>query len=84
MDPELSDAPPLPENAAHLWAYFWELSRARSHNGFGYLALQFTDIEAWSRMTRQKLDPWELNAILRLDSLYLESLAKKPKPEGQS
>lgn len=84
MPDELADAPPLPECAAHLWAYFWELSRSRSHNGFGYLALQYVDIEAWSRLTKQTLDPWELNAIVKLDALYLESLAKKPKPEGES
>lgn len=78
MPEELANAPAIPESVAYLWAYFWELSRARSNNGFGPLALQYSDIEAWTRLTRQKLDPWELNAIVSLDALYLESLAKKP------
>lgn len=85
MPEELANAPVMPECAAYLWAYFWELHRSRHHNGFGWLSLQYSDIEAWSRLTKQKLDQWELSAILRLDSLYLDSLAKKkPNQEGQS
>lgn len=82
MPPELEDAPEMPELLGYLWAIFKELSRTRSHNGFNFMPLQFVEIDAWRRLTKRKLDPWEVSAILRLDALYIQSLGKKVNPNG--
>jgi len=78
MPEALANLPELPPHAAHLWEYFTELSRKRVMGFNGPASLQFVDIEAWGRLKRVRLDPWELDAILTLDDLFLASL---PKPK---
>lgn len=67
---ELRDAPPLPPLAAHVWAYYAELHRSRDENGWGAQGLKMREIEAWSRLRRVSLDPWELDAILAIDRAF--------------
>jgi hypothetical protein len=37
----------------------------------GPARLTFLDIDAWARLTRTPIEPWELSVILRLDSAWL-------------
>ncbi len=67
-----------------MWDYFLELHNARSSNGFGPVPLSYTEIDAWRRLTNQRLDPWELSAIVRLDGVFMTVHAEASKPEGQS
>ena len=61
----------MPENYRHCWSWFGELSRTRSSNGFGQNPISYSEIDAWSRLTNIELTPLEVNAIIRLDSAYL-------------
>jgi hypothetical protein len=76
---ELLNAPELPEYLVYLWNYFMELSRARGNNGFGPSPLAYSEIQAWARLTKQALDAWELDAILKLDVLFLNAKSKAIK-----
>lgn len=71
MPDELLNAPCVPENAAHVWWWFLELSKTR-RNGFGISAIGYLDIDAWARLTKTKLEPWELRAICLLDAKFIE------------
>ena len=82
MPDEFAALPKMPTSLNHLWAYFLELHRRRKSNGFGPVPLQYVDIEAWGRLTRIKLDLWELQAILEADDAYLIVSANKPSPES--
>jgi hypothetical protein len=72
MPAELANAPPLPEMAAHVWGYFWDLSRFRGSNGFGPNRITPTGIKDWCWLTGNKLELWETRAIALLDEAYLK------------
>lgn len=82
MPEEFKAIPKLPLSMHELWAYFLELNRRRKSNGFGPVPLQYSDIEAWQRMTNRTLDVWELEAILELDDAYLIVSANKSNNES--
>lgn len=53
---ELQNAPPLPDACRHLWAIFTRLSQ-----------VSFAEIQAYSQLTHDYLDRWEIDAIIGLD-----------------
>lgn len=76
--------PPLPTNIAYLWEYFIQLHNRRINYGFGQSPLSYLEIDAWSRLTKTKLDQWELKAIIEIDNAFIASIAKEKadKPNG--
>jgi hypothetical protein len=71
------DAPPLPPEMRYLWNMFIQVSRHRPINGANFLALNWSDIESWSRLYGMALKPWELDAITMLDDVWLAVMRKK-------
>lgn len=69
--------PTLPPGAVHLWNSFVQLSNARGGNGFGPNPISFAELDAYSRLTAQAFDPWEIEAIRALDDAYLTEAAKE-------
>lgn len=59
--PEL-DTPPLPESLAYLWGTFFQIRRTPD-------PLTYTELRNWSLMTATDLEPLEVEAIMRLDSI---------------
>lgn len=51
--------------------WFLELNAARTGTGFGANPLSFTEIFSWSALTRVRLRPWEVAALRRLDTEFL-------------
>lgn len=72
---KMPEPPPLPPEARHLWQTFLELHRTRPSNGFGAGAIPYAEIDAWTRLKRTPLDPWETDAIVALDEAWLEAQA---------
>lgn len=66
--------PPLPPEVRHLWQTFLELHRTRP-SGFGASAIPYAEIDAWSRLKRLPLDPWEVDAVVELDAAWMDSQA---------
>lgn len=75
----LRDLPELPEHAAHVWRWFHDLHHSRTSNGFGPNPIPYAEIDAWARLTGTHPKPWEVNALKRMDLIYLEVNAAKPK-----
>lgn len=65
------DAAEIPYQGVMLMRWFYEMSSGRSTNGFGYMPLAFSEMEAWSRLRGVTLTPWEVQTIKSLDREYL-------------
>lgn len=57
-----------------MWAWFCELSAARQSNGYSIGPISFSDIDAWSRLTRSDPTPWEVALIRRIDAAIIPVL----------
>ena len=84
-------APPddaaLPEEAEFIWGVFLSLPRAVSL-GFGAALMQevpFSEIEAWCRVHGGvELEPWEAEALRRLDRLRVNLETEAMRREVES
>ena len=59
-----------------MWEYWNELSYSRRNYGWGVTPLNYTEIAAWQNLRGIKLDGWELDTLLRLDSVYMDVQAE--------
>jgi hypothetical protein len=69
---ELRDLPSIPDETAHIWRWFNQLSRRRGA-GYSIEALAWKDIDAYFTRMRVNPYPWELDAIVDLDDAFLTS-----------
>jgi len=69
--------PELPPHAGYLWNTFVELSSCRAPTGFGSAPISFSEIDAYCRMKRTSLLPWEVDAIRALDEAFIQTGSKK-------
>jgi len=60
----------LPSTLRYLWITFQRLANRRASNGFGLNPISWADIDAFLRLTRLRLTPWEIEQIEMLDNLY--------------
>jgi hypothetical protein len=74
--PELVGLPELPECAAHVWIWFFQLSNRRTM-GMAMNPITWPDIDAWSRLTGIKPRQWELDALTGIDDAYRAEMAPK-------
>lgn len=63
----------LPPHAGYLWNTFVELSSCRAPTGFGSAPISFSEIDAYRRMKRTSLLPWEVDAIRALDEAFIQT-----------
>lgn len=78
------DGPEVPFAGRRVWSIFLELNGERSV-GFGPGPITSSAIEAWSRLRREPVRPWELTIIRALDAAYLDKAsAAAPKTEVSS
>lgn len=68
---------PLPWQVEHVWCYFMDLHSERGSNGFGPNRISSTLLKDWCDLNRIRLELWEINAIKKLDRMWLETLNKK-------
>ena len=63
---------------AHVWRWFVELSRSRGSGGMGGPSpITYPDIWAWSHLTKSEPTPFEVSAIMGLDTIWLNSSSKR-------
>jgi hypothetical protein len=82
---EDDEAPPpaeLPEAGAYLWGWFLELSGGRASTGFSLLPISWSDLYAWTRLTGNRLEPWEVVVLRAFDGALLSGYAKS-RSRGQ-
>lgn len=78
----LAEARELPDGLDLLWDDFLELHGSRGSTMAGPARISFMDIDAWQRVNRVTLRPWQIEAIRRADTEFMASLPK-PKETGQ-
>ena len=76
------DDPEIDESAFHILQWFYALNAKRQAGFSGPASLTFSDIDAWQRLTGTITRPEEIEAIMAMDSAYLEAVAEK-RNEGK-
>lgn len=64
--PEELAVPAFPEGLRYLWEAFHQLAGTRQQGS----PILFSEIEAYSRVMRNPLEPWEVEIIKRLDGVW--------------
>jgi len=67
--------PELPPAVAYLWRTFMRIRRRRGGNGFSASPIEWSDIDAFMRLSGVRLAPWEVEVIEDLDDAWLAQLA---------
>lgn len=70
--PGRGDGPQVPWAGRRIWSIFLDLNAARGSNGWGPNPISHPEIEAWSRLHREPVRPWELEILRAMDAAYLE------------
>ena len=81
---EDSDAREIPEGGEYLWAWFQELSSGRGNNGFGPIAIPWSDIDAWARIAGIPLAPFEALALRSMDVAFLSACAEVQRKQNKN
>lgn len=71
------EGPGCPFGLEYLWEWYIEVSAVRTGNGFDANPITWTELDAWCRMTRRQLLPFERHAFGALDRKFLETMASK-------
>ena len=71
-----SPEPEVPDAAAHVWGWFWELSGRRRS---GPEALTFADVGEWARLLQVDLLPEEVGMLMAMDDQYLRAVREDQK-----
>ena len=66
-----------PQALGYVWQWFCALHRTRDGNEAGPSAITYTELGAWSQLTRIRPTPSEVDMIQRIDMEYLESVQKR-------
>lgn len=77
----IANGPAMPRGCSQLWSDFLELHGSRGSTGFGAARITFADLKAWQDVRGVRLDAWEIDAIRKVDSMWLSDFA--PKPESK-
>jgi hypothetical protein len=85
---ESPDAPEVPIAGQRVWGLFLALNMARTGNGFGPNPLGNAEIEAYARMAREPIRPFEFEMLRALDGVFLETArdaaGKDSQPEAKA
>lgn len=84
MTGELKNLIPLPPETGYIWEWFQDLEVARQASMGGPLPIPWSEIEAYFRLRRIRVDAWEADTIRTLDAEYMVSLTEAPKPTVES
>ena len=63
----------------YLWTAYHRLRRRKGGNGFGVSPLEWTDIDAFNRLSALNLLSWEVAMLERLDDVFLKAAADGQK-----
>lgn len=77
------EEPELPSYMDHLIGFFWGIGGQRLNGMNGSEPLQWSDIEAWSRLTRTPLLPEEVDILIAMDRAYRQAVAAEQKDAAE-
>lgn len=61
----------FPQALSHVWSAFIALSNSRGSGFSGPSPITYEQIKAWKELTETPVVPWEVDAIKRLDTVYM-------------
>ena len=61
----------FPMLLSHVWSAFIALSNTRTSGFSGPNPITYEQIKAWKELTDTPMDPWEIQAVIRLDGVYM-------------
>lgn len=64
-----------PDNASHVWEWFWEISSQRKTNGEGAEPITASLVRDWSAMTGNSVTRQEYKFLMAMDAKYREAWA---------
>ena len=70
--------PEFPELMEFVWSAFLSLNAARGQGYSGPMPISFSEISAWKELTGNQLSTWEVEAIKKIDSLYVRIINDRP------
>lgn len=73
---------PTQKQIDHPWAYlvgWYEEIRNHTPAGLGLQRILFSEIRAWKDLYEVETEPWEIDALTRIDVVWFEALPKDPK-----
>jgi len=62
---------PFPVLLSDVWSAFIMLSNTRTSGFSGPNPITYEQIKAWKELTHTPIDPWQIQAVLRLDTVYM-------------
>jgi hypothetical protein len=77
-----ADAPEVPMAGRRVWSIFLELNGTRTA-GMGASPISFVEIEAYARVRREPVRPFEVTILRALDAAYLEAAREPAEPAGE-
>jgi len=70
----------VPDEAAHVYEWFWTLSAQRAQ---GPEPISWQAIRAWSELTRTAIRPEEVDMLVAMDAAYRAELHKEQEAQMQ-
>lgn len=80
-NPGVTDGPEVPWAGRRIWAIFIALNATRGSGGFGPLPISNLEIEAYARLNRETLRPWEREILRAMDVAYMQAVMNRGEPE---
>jgi hypothetical protein len=75
LTPLALQGPEFPELLDHVWSAFLSLNRTRGQGFNGPLSISYQEIKSWQELTGVNLLPWEIDVVIRLDTIFLRVLS---------
>ena len=69
--------PPFPHLAEGVWRKFLSAAQGRRTGLDGAEPLTYSDLESWKSATGWPLREWEVEAVMRLDRVWIAEMRKK-------
>lgn len=69
--PKALEGPSFPVLLSHIWSAFITLNSARTAGFSGVNPITYEQIKAWKELTDTPLSSWEVEAIKRVDVVYI-------------
>lgn len=64
--------------AKRVWDAFWKIdARARTNNGYAFISIPPSEIEAWCNLHGETFAPWEIDLLDIMEIARLEWLNRK-------
>lgn len=70
----------VPDEAAHVWDWFWTLSARRRS---GPEAISYAEIGEWQRLAGMPVRPEEVEMLIQMDNAYLDEVGLEQRAQAE-